>query len=89
MDAKQKRELLNELKNEFDDYIDYYDLMECLAGMSESKIESLKKNRVQNGLVDISYYANRADGTLLVSASGWKTWVTNNFKPVNEKAPLE
>ena len=89
MDAKQKQEFLNELKNEFDDYIDYYDLMECIPGIEEGKVESLKKQRMKNGLCAFSHYTNRRNGVLMVSASKFRLWYSNNFRPINEKAPLK
>ena len=79
MDAQKKSALLNALRDEFDDYIDYYDLMECLPDITETKIESLRSNRTRNGLSEISYYTKRK-GKLLVSCEGFRRWVASNFK---------
>ena len=83
MDAKRKSELLDRLRNEFDDYIDYYDLMECLPDMTEAKVENLKKRRQKNGLDEFSYYTHRNTGALMVSAAKFERWVSNNFRPLN------
>ena len=82
MEPKRQSELLDRLRNEFDDYIDYYDLMECLPGISETKIKSLIDKRTKNGLQDFSFWTKSNRGTLLVSASKFEQWVKNNFKPL-------
>jgi hypothetical protein len=79
MDAGKKLDLLKDLKSEFDDYVDYFDLMECLPDITEAKINSLKENRTRNGLQEISYYVKR-EGTLMVSISGFRAWVKRSFK---------
>lgn len=83
MDAKKKQELLSQLKNKFDDYIDYYDLMECLPGVSEQSVKRLKQFRNQNGLGAFSHYTERG-GTLLVSTSKFILWYENNFRPLED-----
>jgi hypothetical protein len=85
MDAMKKAELLEALKNDFDDYIDYYDLMECLPDILEEKIDSLRRCRSRNGLDKISYYTHRDMGVLMVSASGFRRWVENDFRKEKEK----
>ena len=79
MNKDAKAALLAELKDEFDDYIDYYDLMECLPGVEEGKVASLKAQRQKNGLSSFSYYCN-AGGTLMVSVSEFKAWVKRSFR---------
>ena len=82
MDIQKKQELLDSLKNEFDDYMDYYDLMECIPGISEEKIESLRLRRCENGLSEFSHYAKKGSGSMLVSFSKFRLWYKNNFRPL-------
>lgn len=82
MESQRRSELLDKLRNKFDDYIDYYDLMECLPGLTETKVKSLIDKRTRNGLQDFSFWTTSKKGTLLVSASKFEQWVANNFKPL-------
>ena len=83
MEAKQELELLGKLRAKFDDYIDYYDLMDCLPGLTETKVKSLIDKRTRNGLVEFSFWTTSKKGTLLVSASKFEQWIENNFKPLD------
>ena len=83
MKAEKKRELLDSLKEKFDDYLDYYDLMECLPGVSEQSVARLKRHRQENGLGAFSHYTKRG-GTLLVSYSKFILWYENNFRPLED-----
>ena len=82
MDAAKKRELLSQLKNEFDDYMDYFDLMECIPEITEEKVKALKRLRCRNGLSEFSYFTQRGRGVLMVSYSKFRMWYKNNFKPL-------
>ena len=82
MDIRKKQELLDSLKSEFDDYLDYYDLMECLPDITDAKIEALKNYRTRNGLSKFSYFTQHGKGTLMVSFSKFRLWYKNNFKPL-------
>lgn len=85
MDAAKKAELLSELKNDFDDYIDYYDLMSCIPDLEEARVESLKRNRNTNGLSEFSFYTHCNRGVFMASASKFRVWAKNNFKKVTGK----
>lgn len=83
MDTKRKSELLSRIREEYDDYLDFYDLMECLPDITDAKRDNLKKRRQQNGLEEFSYYTHRNTGALMVSAAKFQRWVSNNFRPLN------